>query len=336
MTDVATTGPSHSSSAGMASAVVLPDCVGPSTSTECRASVATTVRPTRPRTTRPPPERRTRSRATSPRCAQRAPPTLRPRGPGPDAHPIPTPEIHPPRVACPGQPPEPAIRQPPPTLGGLGPLPRPPSGLVGVGPTRRPLGPPDRPSPTPRPARHVVPPRPRLRPAPSPSRRRAARDAATTRAPPANKTTRHMVAARTYHHTLAGSWPRTPGGQARAGCPSVDGNRTRIVPAVEGATRGHRPVPNKAAISPTSHANIPAPIATTSTATRRTSARPDDDFTGRRRENSCAGRCRPNGPPGDQGGAPRGTPADPPSRGPRPEAGGEAGRPRYWSDRASR
>ena len=44
LTEVATTGPSHSKMAGTARPVVLPDWVGPSTRTECRASVA--MRPT--------------------------------------------------------------------------------------------------------------------------------------------------------------------------------------------------------------------------------------------------------------------------------------------------
>src|SRR6516225_6356910 len=63
-TDVATTGPSHSKRAGMARPVVLPDCVGPRTSTEWRASVARRPRPRRPgrpSTSRPPPGLRTLS-----------------------------------------------------------------------------------------------------------------------------------------------------------------------------------------------------------------------------------------------------------------------------------
>src|SRR3954454_12380387 len=47
LTDVTSTGPSHSRIAGTASPVVLPDCAGPTTSTEVRGSPATRTRPWR-------------------------------------------------------------------------------------------------------------------------------------------------------------------------------------------------------------------------------------------------------------------------------------------------
>src|SRR6202035_416862 len=43
-TEVAITGPSHSSTAGMARPRVLPDCDGPSTTTDARGSAASSIR----------------------------------------------------------------------------------------------------------------------------------------------------------------------------------------------------------------------------------------------------------------------------------------------------
>ena len=66
----------------MASPVVLPDCVGPRTSTECLASVAISDRPDPAEDQPAPPGLRTRSLRRSPAVAHRAPPARRPaRGP---------------------------------------------------------------------------------------------------------------------------------------------------------------------------------------------------------------------------------------------------------------